>query len=312
MTMTDSSSGSTPIKLSIGDVVTAGLRIYRDHFKPYYWQAVQSYLWIALAVVISTLMLEGLAVIQTALEPMASAGLSILVLLGLVIPWGYCLAKAIAAQGVLARVSFFEAGEQPESLAAARIQLMPRFWRFLWASLLTGLIMVICVAIICGIFVFLLFMAGMASLMDSNVAVMVGILALIWIFVGIFIYIWIFSRLALTDVCLAVEPTLSPINAVNRSWELTEGYVLTLQIIFVITFLITIPLLIVGNFGTVLAILAGLGTNMTTLINLPLSIVVGAFLIPLWQAIKAMIYFDLRTRKEGLKLTLDLPPMDDF
>lgn len=309
--MTDFSSGGTLLKLSIGDVVTAGLRIYRDHFKPYYWQAVQSYLWIALAVFISVIVLGGVTAIGAVLDPTAFVGILILVVLALFVPWGYCLAKSIAVQGVLARVAFFEAGEQPESLAAARIQLMPRFWRFLWASLLTGLVMILCLAIVGGIFAFLLIMGGLMSFADPNGGIVI-ILSLVWIFVGIFIYIWVFSRLALTDVCLAVEPTLSPLNAVNRSWALTKGYVLTLQMIFFIAFLMTIPLSILSNFGSVVALLAGQDENMATIINLPLSILIGALLIPFWQAIKAVIYFDLRTRKEGLRLSLDLPPMDDF
>jgi hypothetical protein len=309
--MTDFSSGGTLLKLSIGDVVTAGLRIYRDHFKPYYWQAVQSYLWIALAVFISVIVLGGVTAIGAVLDPTAFVGILILVVLALFVPWGYCLAKSIAVQGVLARVAFFEAGEQPESLAAARIQLMPRFWRFLWASLLTGLVMILCLAIVGGIFAFLLIMGGLMSFADPNGGIVI-ILSFAWIFVGIFIYIWVFSRLALTDVCLAVEPTLSPLNAVNRSWALTKGYVLTLQMIFFIAFLMTIPLSILSNFGSVVALLAGQDENMATIINLPLSILIGALLIPFWQAIKAVIYFDLRTRKEGLRLSLDLPPMDDF
>ncbi|MFN9175181.1 MAG: hypothetical protein ACK58N_11940 [Synechocystis sp.] len=283
--MTDFSSGGTLLKLSIGDVVTAGLRIYRDHFKPYYWQAVQSYLWIALAVFISVIVLGGVTAIGAVLDPTAFVGILILVVLALFVPWGYCLAKSIAVQGVLARVAFFEAGEQPESLAAARIQLMPRFWRFLWASLLTGLVMILCLAIVGGIFAFLLIMGGLMSFADPNGGIVI-ILSFAWIFVGIFIYIWVFSRLALTDVCLAVEPTLSPLNAVNRSWALTKGYVLTLQMIFFIAFLMTSPLSILSNFGSVVALLAGQDENMATIINLPLSILIGALLIPFWQAIK--------------------------
>ncbi len=311
--MTDSSSGGALLKLSVGDVVTAGLRIYRDHFKPYYWQAIQSYLWIALAVVISVLLIGAVTAIGAvlALDPNALAGILILVVLGLFVPWGYCLAKSIAVQGVLARVAFFEAGEKPESLEAARIQLMPRFWRFLWASLLTGLIMTLCLLIVGGIFALLLVMGGLMTFADPNGSILI-ILAFVWMFVGVFIYVWFFSRLALTDVCLAVEPTLSPVNAVSRSWELTKGYVLTLQMIFFIAFLMTIPLSILSNFGSVVALLVGQDQNMATIINLPLSILIGALLIPFWQAIKAVIYFDLRTRKEGLRLSLDLPPMDDY
>jgi hypothetical protein len=39
-------------------------------------------------------------------------------------------------------------------------------------------------------------------------------------------------------------------------------------------------------------------------INLPLSILLTALPIPFWQSIKAVIYYDLLTQKEGLGLNL--------
>lgn len=310
--MSNPSSSSPLGKLSAGDVVTAGLRIYRDHFKPYCWQACQSYLWIALAVLITGAVLGGIIGLGSVLNPMALAGIVILVGLGLLIPWGYCLAKAIAVQGVLARVAFFEVGETPESLEAARIQLMPRFWRFLWASLLAGLLVLLSLGIVGGVFALLVAIAGLTSEVNITVAIAAGILAFIWIFVGLFIYIWVFSRLALTDVCLAVEPTLSPLNAIGRSWDLTKGYVLNLQLIFFIAFLMTLPLTMVSNLGSIFTLVLNLDETMANIIDIPFTVVISVLLIPFWQAIKAVIYFDLRTRKEGLSLSLELPPMDDF
>lgn len=310
--MADSSSSDAPVKFSSGGVVMAGLRIYRDHLTPYYWQAFQSYLWIALAAVITVVTILGVDALSLVLDQNTVEGLMILALLGLLIPWGYCLAKSIAVQGVLARVAFFEVGEQPESLEAARIQLMPRFWRFLWASLLAGLVALLALLIVVGIFVLLVVISSILSLTNSPGAMLWGGLALLWFFVGLFMFVWIFSRLALTDVCLAIEPTLSPVDALGRSWALTKGHVLSLQIIFSIVFVITLPIVIASNFGSIVAFFMGLEDNVGNIINFPFAMVFGSLLIPIWQAIKAVVYFDLRTRKEGLKLSLDLPLMDDF
>jgi hypothetical protein len=96
--------------------------------------------------------------------------------------------------------------------------------------------MILCLLIVGGILALLLVMGGLMSFTGSNGSIILGALALVWVFVGIFIYVWVFSRLALTDVCLAVEPTLSPVNAVSRSWDLTKGYVLPLQMIFLLPF----------------------------------------------------------------------------
>ena len=40
------------------------------------------------------------------------------------------------------------------------------------------------------------------------------------------------------------------------------------------------------------------------ILNLCLSVLVGAIQLPFWQAVKAVVYYDLRTRKEGLGLKL--------
>ncbi|MEY2984681.1 MAG: hypothetical protein RLZZ568_1298 [Cyanobacteriota bacterium] len=310
--MADSSSRLPLQTLNIGDVVTAGLRIYRDHFKPYYGQAFQFYLWITLAIIISLVVVLAVRAIEAALTPPVSTGIWIFVVLALFVPWGYCLAKAIAVQGVLARVAFFEVGEAPESLEAARIQLMPRFWRFLRTSLLVALLMTLCSLVVGGILALLLLLGSVIGEANPGGGIAVGILAFVWFWVGLFIYIWVFARLALTDVCLAVEPTLSPVNAVSRSWHLTHGDGVNLQKLFIIVFLLTLPLVVVGNLGSIGATLAGLDKNMATLINFPFSILVGALFIPFWQTIKAVVYCDLRTRKEGLRLSMDLPPLEDF
>jgi hypothetical protein len=46
----DNDFRATGESLSVGNVVSAGLRIYRDHFKPYYLEALRSYLWVLVPV----------------------------------------------------------------------------------------------------------------------------------------------------------------------------------------------------------------------------------------------------------------------
>jgi hypothetical protein len=71
--------------------------------------------------------------------------------------------------------------------------------------------------------------------------------------------------------------------------------------IYFVAFLITIPLSLVVNL--VVAFLPQ-DNPITFLISLALSILMGALLIPFWQAIKAVIYYDLRTQKEGIDLEI--------
>jgi hypothetical protein len=73
-----------------------------------------------------------------------------------------------------------------------------------------------------------------------------------------------------------------------------------IQIIFFIAFLLTIPFSAISNIGSLLL----QNPEMGAVINLLLTIPLGALLIPFWQSIKAVIYYDLLTRKEGLGLEL--------
>lgn len=313
MSKQPSSGGLT--SLSVGDVVSGGLRVYRDHFKSYLWLAGQAYLWLVapfLITVLGATMLAGLAMVM---EPITLAGLIILAIAVLLVPWGYCLGKFFAVQGVLARLVFFEVGEQPETVAAAKIQLMPRFWRFLWVSLLTSLVFFLFfIPIMLGYgVVFAVFAFLFTANAPSVVAILLAtLLTIIWVLISLYIYIWAFARLALVDVCLALEPTLSPLNAIGRSWALTKGYVLSLQLIFFLAFLITLPLSMVTNIGSITTLIFNIDQAWGAVIDVPLGVVVSILIVPFWQAIKAIAYYDLRARKEGLNLSLDLPTMDSF
>ena len=128
---------------------------------------------------------------------------------------------------------------------------------------------------------------------------------------AIFCYIYIFSRLALTDVSLAIELRLTSTGAFKRSWALTKGYVFSLQLIFLIAFLITIPFWVISNVGGLIPLVMGLPNEVATIFNLPWGLVIGSLLVPFWQGIKAMVYYDLRTRKEGRYSSLENLPLID-
>ncbi|NJO94617.1 MAG: hypothetical protein HC820_10345, partial [Hydrococcus sp. RM1_1_31] len=71
------------------------------------------------------------------------------------------------------------------------------------------------------------------------------------------------------------------------------------QLIFFVAFLLTLPLSLLVNLVT---LPFPQDSPIVALVNLTLAIVVGALLIPFWQAIKAVIYYDLRAKKEGIDL----------
>jgi hypothetical protein len=249
--------------LSVGNVVSAGLRIYRDNFKVYYWEALKSYLW--------------------AFVPI------------------YGWAKLLAIQAVIARLAFFEMKETPESLADARRQVMPKLWIFLGTVILQFVIFVTG-SIVFNIIVALLG-AGFAVNLQSNDLVSVVFSLLTFL---------LFSRIAFADLAIAINGIREAPWAIGRSWTITEGSVVKIQIIF---FIACIP-----TFMMSMAILLGISFLLPFLLQnsvkwgefiiwgaviyLLFSILWTALLIAFLQSIKAVIYYDLLVRKEGLGLNL--------
>ncbi len=266
--------------LSVGDVVSAGLRIYRDHFKLYFRLAFIAYLWILVPI--------------------------------------YGWAKFSAISGLLSRLAFQELLEKPETVSEARRHVMPRMWSFLLAGFLVGLILsglVFVGAIIFGIVAAVVgSMIGQGSATNYASAILsltlLGFLVFIALIVG---YLWLVSRLFIVEVPLTVESDVDASSAIRRSWILTKGFVLRLILVITVAFLITLPIsIVVQIFSTIIQgfLSASLPQDSSTfivlyyLLILPISFLSGALLMPFWQAIKAVIYYDLRSRREGLDLQI--------
>jgi hypothetical protein len=96
-----SSSGQTD-PLSVGNVVSASLRIYPDHFKSYFGLALVAYLWLLVPI--------------------------------------YGWAKYSAISALISRLAFGEVREKPETVSDARREVNPRMWSFFGAGILTFLI----------------------------------------------------------------------------------------------------------------------------------------------------------------------------
>ncbi|MEB3123284.1 MAG: DUF975 domain-containing protein [Snowella sp.] len=242
--------------LSVGNVVSAGLRIYRDNFKVYYLEALKSYLWVLVPV--------------------------------------YGWAKFAAIQALIARLAFCEVRETPESLADARRQVMPKMWIFLVTGILIGSIF------FAGLFVFVIISILVGTGFNALVSVVFSLLMLLYALFLIFAYIWLISRIAFAELAIAIDDIREATKAIGRSWTITQGFVGKIQIIFFIAFLLTIPFSAVSNLGSLLFQSAEWGAVINLLLTIPL----GALLVPFWQSIKAVIYYDLLTRKEGLGLEL--------
>jgi len=278
--MSENFSPQNPIRpLSVGNVVSAGLRLYRNHLKTYLQLALYSALW------------------------------------SLVPVYGWAKASAIAA--LISRLAFGELTNQPESVESARSQVNQRLWDFLLTAILVGLIfygvilgLYIGLAIFIGIGVGLTIGLGTPNPAVITVLVLLGIVLLIGFIAAI---TWIYSRLLIAEVPLAIESNMNPTVTIRRSWQLTKGTVFRIQGIILLAFLITLPILIpvqvfvvliqeslVKSFPRESASFSLIFFGISYLLGLASNI----FIMPFWQTIKSAIYYDLRSRKEGLGLQL--------
>lgn len=268
---------SSPMQpLSIGNVVTAGLRIYRSHFKSYFLLALKGYLWVLVPV--------------------------------------YGWAKLFAIAGLLSRLSFSELVNQPESIEAGSRFVNSRLWQFLLAVLLMFLIglgigvgFIVLIGIISAIFTAL---SALGNLAVSGIAVLIAIVVTLAFTIGI---LWLLTRFFIVEVPLAIEDDINATSTISRSWQLTQGFVWRLLGISLVAYLITLPIQIAVQVGSsiIQIILASLSSQNSPVFGLLLFVLIlgltlssGALVLPFWQAIKAVVYYDLRTRREGLGLKL--------
>lgn len=272
-----SSAGRLP-PLSIGNVVSAGFRLYSAHLKTYLQLALFAYLWVLVPV--------------------------------------YGWAKYFAITALISRLAFNELIHQPESLDVARQKVNQRLWGYLGLMLLVLLIftgfyfVILLIAALVGVLAGIILVPVLSAISVDDAGSAIGV-ALATILGGVIFlggFSWLVARLLVVEVPLAIEENITASQSLARSWELSQIAVWRIQGIVLISFLVTLPILILTNYVPSFA-LVGVQDNATlywTLypFALILSLAGGVLVQPFWQAMKAVLYYDLRSRREGFDLQL--------
>lgn len=267
--------------LNPGNVVSAALRLYRDRFKMYFGLAVKAYLWLLIPI--------------------------------------YGWAKYFEIAGIMSRLAFQDVISQPETPDEARRQVDAKLWSFLGLGLLIGLLFIAAyLVLLIAAFVPGLVVGGVAAVVLSPVfgenvgpAIGVALGGLIGLAVFVVGFIWLISRLLIPEVPLAIEPDVTASDSISRSWSLTKTSVIRIQFVVVAAFLITLPVVLLLNYLPQILLL-GLDPGSTAYwlvytLTLVLSFFGGMVVLPFWQAVKGVLYYDLRSRREGLDLQLRNP-----
>ncbi|WP_317106015.1 DUF975 domain-containing protein [Chroococcidiopsis sp. SAG 2025] len=262
--------------LSVGNVVTAGIRIYRSHLRAYFLLALKAYVWLLVPV------------------------------------YGWAKHHTINAQ--VSRLAFGELVSQPEAVKSAYSQIKHKLWYFLFTQIVVNILLF---GTNLGISFIQALIIRFLGVTPGRETVLITLVYPLLYLIGLIIYIWVYSRFFIPELPLAIEDNIDYVKAASRSWKLTKGHVLRLQAIVLLTAIITLPLIFLSSIPLILAfgLLVAFSANATTsfnasaflgllLVGVILVLLASAFTTPLWQSIKAVVYYDLRTRKEGLGLKL--------
>lgn len=267
--------------LSIGNVVSAAVQLYRSHLKTYLILAASAHLWVLVPI--------------------------------------YGWAKYAAISGLISRLAFGELIYKPEGVQTASSHINPRLWSFLRVGFQVGislLVIYLGLAIVGGVLAGLIGVALGGILGASGVIVATTLAIIVTVAIVLLGITWFYSRWIVAEVPLAVEENTNGGESVARSWELTKASVFRIQGIVLVSFIVTLPLVFVLNYIPSLFLLkleqGSAIYSIVYFISLIGSLIGGILVMPFWQALKAVLYLDLRSRREGLGLQLREPPSPDF
>ncbi|OKH30540.1 hypothetical protein NIES2119_30735 [[Phormidium ambiguum] IAM M-71] len=267
--------------LNPGNIVTSGLQIYRSRLKSYFIISLIAHFWL------------------------------IIPLLG----W----AKFFANAALISRLVFQEVTGNSETLQSAQKQVNQKLVGFLLSAFIVTVVVYISfnflliVIVIIGIRLSpFLYSSVYAYVPKSNLlqtlAFLTYVLFIVFL-IGIFIasVISVYAQFFITEVILAVENNINMWNALKKSNKLISSYGFRPQLIITIASLVCLPVLLLNQ---IFLSLLDFGFNLLKLdnstfllvINVSSFLLINVILLPFWQATKALVYYDIQNRREGLTL----------
>ncbi len=310
--------GLIPLRpMTLGTILGASFRVLRRNPRPTFGVAL---LVQGVVVVVSLALVAGAEVLAFSRIASAApgdaatigAGSGALVLLSLAIPLLLTLGASAFLQGIIVlEVSRATLGEK-QTLRRLFARGRGRFWALIGYTMLLALAALVAVGVVIGLIVLFASTLGTAGIVLAVLAGIFGFLALIVLFA------WLATKLSFVPSALMLE-RLGIRAAIARSWSLTSGYfwrtlgiqLLVTVIVSVAQQVLTTPLSLVfsilipltdpnGQVGPTTVILLG----VFGLVIIVVGVVFGAIVAVITTSTTALIYLDLRMRKEGLDLDL--------
>lgn len=233
-----------------------------------------------------------------------------IVLLTMLVPILVSVVASAFVQGVMVvDVATGTIGERL-SFGALWRRAAKRIWPLIgWTAILSGIVLLL-VLLAAGAVI------GAIMIGDPTTIVVTIVLVLVAGLGVAVLSAWLTTKLALVPSAIVLE-SAGLGTAIRRSWRLTDGYFWrTLGTLLLVGLMLNVagqvvvqPISLVGSLLAVVIDPTGTGaavtiTIVTTAITFLLSLVIGAITTVVQAALVAVIYIDLRMRKEGLDLEL--------
>lgn len=252
-------------------------------------------------------------------DPSAAAGaITALALIVGIYAWLYWASTVAASAYIVPNLL-----GRPTSPGTALRRMFARFGVVTRSLLLAGLLVGVAVVAVGGPIGLSVVFIGTSH---AGTAALLGLFVLVWMFVGLVAILWLWLQIALTGPVIAYEE-LGGARSLLRSSRLISGRVapgflgrvlVRASIVFGVIFLLLTVIGLISAIPTY--ILIGVYGGLTSgVIAAPQSLLVPAELVqvlvqglfaPIAWVFASVFYLDLRVRKEGLDLELQLAPVD--
>ena len=309
--------GLIPLRpLTLGAILTASFMVLRRNPRPIFGLslAIMGIVTVASLVLVGLVTFLGVERSFSASEEDAAvidAGVAVSIILAALFAVALSLIGGSILQGIVSlEVARGALGERL-TLRGLWRAARGRLWALIGWSALVAIATFVGIAIISVVAALLFATGDTAGIVFGVLTVLAGI------FGGLVIMAWLGTFLALVPSALMIE-RLSLRRAIARSWSLVSGnfwrtfgiLALIIVIVQVVSSVVAAPASFIGGIGTSLlnptgneeaAFATFVGFYILTVI---ISVAIGAVTIIIQSAAPALLYIDLRMRKEGFDLDL--------
>lgn len=301
--------------MGIGAILDTTFKVYRSQFGRFFLISLRAYAWMFAVISGSTVALFGIgAILFIALGRQDSAASYLILGLAVfasAIAWvvSYCfsIAKYLANSALISKLTFNMLSDSTESPSQATESVRQKTWAFFRISFYISMayfLLYIGFWVLGGILTLIsAVFLGLSSAGDLAVAISLIIFAVVYVLTVLGFFIWLFARWLIPEVVLAVENITGAADSIGRSWELSKPSVLKLIVVAFTGFLITTPItatvsflpaIVTGGFDTTDAMY-----QLVALLALLLNLFVSLAILPFWQTLKGVLYYDLRARSQS-------------